>query len=53
MVTAPLICVATHALANGIGDEGATAPMRNSTLQRLIFWSECCCDAGVRVMCSI
>ncbi len=50
-----VMCVATHASANGIGVEGATALAsaleRNSTLQHLDVGCECLCDAGVCVVC--
>ncbi len=50
-----VMCVATHASENGIGDEGATALAsaleRNSTLQHLDVSRECRGDAGVCVEC--
>jgi hypothetical protein len=53
-----VMCVATHASDNGIGDEGATALAsaleRNSTLQHLdIGVGECRGDAGVCFVCGV
>ncbi len=52
-----VMCVATHASENDIGDEGATALAsaleRNNTLQHPDVSGECCCDAGVCVVCGM